>query len=418
VAGRAWVEIDFLADYVEALRQFGDGERADAVAQLPSIRPQLLFCPGPVLVSDRVKAAFAVPEIGHREVEFSEMLNRVRRKLGKVFGIRNFHRYTTVVLNGGGSAANEALLGSAAVGRRLLVLTNGEFGERLVHISQHLGIDVEAFTARWGQPFELGAVEATIARGRFDALAWVHHETSTGLLNPLAELADLAHRQGLETYVDAVSSLGGVPVDVEDNGLTFCTSSANKAVGSVPGLAFVCGRRDAFEALAAVRAHSPYLDLYRHFSYNDRQYQTPNTPAVTLYFALEAALDELLDEGLPTRFARVRLLAQRLRAGFARLGLRPILPEAQMSPLLTTLELPAGFSSAEFLDRLKRAGYIVYAGKGILKDRAFQVANIGALTMRHIEGFLVALQTIIEDERDDTGSDPRSRLRLPAPAAH
>jgi 2-aminoethylphosphonate-pyruvate transaminase len=261
-------------------------------------------------------------------------------------------------------------------------------------------------------------VEATIARGRFEALAWVHHETSTGLLNPLAGLADLAHRHGLETYVDAVSSLGGVPVDVEDNGLTFCTSSANKAVGSVPGLAFVCGRRDAFEALAAVRAHSPYLDLYRHFSYNDRQHQTPNTPAVTLYFALEAALDELLDEGLPARFAHVGLLAQRLRAGFARLGLRPILPEAQMSPLLTTLELPAGFSSAEFLDRLKRAGYIVYAGKGILKDRAFQVANIGALTMRHVEGFLVALQTIIEDERDDTGSDPRSRLRLPAPAAH
>ncbi len=418
VAGRPWVEIDFLGDYVEALRQFGDPERADAVAQLPSIRPQLLFCPGPVLVSERVKAAFAAPEIGHREVEFSEMLNRVRRKLGKVFGIRNFHRYTTVVLNGGGSAANEAVLGSAAAGRRVLVLSNGEFGERLVTIAQHLGVDVEGLKLRWGQPFDLAAIEAAVTRGRFDALAWVHHETSTGMLNPLADIADLAHRHGLETYVDAVSSLGGVPVDVEDNGLTFCTSSANKAVGSVPGLAFVCGRRDAFEALAPVRAHSPYLDLYRHFSYNDRQHQTPNTPAVTLYFALEAALDELLEEGLASRYVRIRGLAQRLRDGFAGLGLRAILPESHMSPLLTTLELPAGFSSAEFLDRLKRAGYIVYAGKGILRDRAFQVANIGALTMRHVEGFLAALQNIIEDQRDDTGSDPGRGVRVAAPAAH
>jgi 2-aminoethylphosphonate-pyruvate transaminase len=418
VAGQRWVEIDFLADYVEALRQFGDAERADAVAALPSIRPQLLFCPGPVLVSERVKAAFMVPEIGHREVEFSEMLNRVRRKVGKVFGIRNFHRYTTVVLNGGGSAANEALLGTAALGRRLLVLSNGEFGERLVQIATHLGIDVQPFTARWGQPFDLGAVEWTIAQGGFDVVAWVHHETSTGMLNPLAEIADLAHRHGLETYVDAVSSLGGVPVDVEDNGLTFCTSSANKAIGSVPGLAFVCGRRDAFEALAPARAHSPYLDLYRHFSYNDRLYQTPNTPAVTLYFALEAALDELLDEGLEARYARVRGLAQRLRAGFARLGLRALLPEPLMSPCLTTLELPAGFSSSEFLDRLKRAGYIVYAGKGILKDRAFQVANIGALTVRHVDGFLGALQNIIEDPRDHTSSDPGGRTRIPAAAAH
>ena len=395
VGGRRWVEIDFRADYVEALRRFGDPERAEAVASEPVPRRQLLFCPGPVRVSRRVRQAMRAPDIGHREVEFSEMVNRIRLKLGKVFGVHNFHRYTTVVLTGSGSAANEAVLGTAGVGRRLLVLTNGEFGERLAGIAAHLGLDVESLAARWGQRVDLPAMERRLARGGVDLVAWVHHETSTGMLNPLPEIAALARRHGAATLVDAVSSLGGVPVDVEANEVTFCTASANKAIGSIPGLAFVCGQRRAFEALETVRARSMYLDLYRHFTYNDRLYQTPNTPAVTLYFALEAALDELLAGGLDVRFAHHRRLARRLRRGLSRLGLRTFLPEAAMSPLLTTVDLPAGFSAEEFHERLKRAGFVVYPGKGILRDRAFQVANMGALSVRHVDRFLEALESVV-----------------------
>jgi 2-aminoethylphosphonate-pyruvate transaminase len=418
VSGLPWVEIDFLADYVEALKQFGDDDRAAALSAAPAIRRQLLFCPGPVLVSRRVKTSLLTPEIGHREVEFSEVLNRIRLKLGKVFGVRNFHRYTTVVVNGSGTAADEALLGTAGVGRRLLVLANGEFGDRLVDIATHLGLTIRPLRMRWGQPFDLGALEAVLAAGGTDAVAWVHHETSTGMLNPLRELAALARRYGADSYVDAVSSLGGVRVDVEEAGVTFCTASANKAIGSVPGLSFVCGRREAFEALAPVHARSVYLDLYKHFWYNDRLHQTPNTPAVPLYFALEAALDELLEEGLDRRFARYRRLATRLRRGLARLGLRPFIPAPLMSPLLTTVELPVGFGAAEFHDRLKHEGYVVYPGKGILRDRVFQVANIGALTTRHVDALLEALHRILGEERDDPGRHPGCRIRLAAAASH
>jgi 2-aminoethylphosphonate-pyruvate transaminase len=418
VTGLPWVEIDFVTDYVEALRLFGDADRAAALASMPGIRRQLLFCPGPVLVSRRVRQAAASPAIGHREVEFSEVLNRVRLKLGKAFGVRNLHRYTTVVVNGSGSAANEALLGSAAQGRRCLVLANGEFGERLVQLARHSGAVVTPLAWRWGQPFDLGAVAAALAGGGHDAVVWVHHETSTGMLNPLGEVAALARAHGAATYVDAVSSLGGVPVDVEAHELTFCTSSANKAIGSIPGLSFVCGQREAFEALAPVRARSMYLDLYRHYTYNDRLYQTPNTPAVTLYFALDAALDDVLRDGLERRFAHFAGLARRLRRGFRKLGLRPFIPERLMSPLLTTLELPTGFGAAEFHDRLKDAGYIVYAGKGILKDRVFQVANIGALTPRHCDAFLQALERIVGGRGDAAGAHPGRRLRLAAAPAH
>jgi 2-aminoethylphosphonate-pyruvate transaminase len=418
VSGKKWVEIDFVGDYADALRQFGDAEGAATLAAMPSIRRQLLFCPGPVLVSRHVKRALAAPEIGHREVEFSEVLNRARLKLGKVFGVRNFHRYTTVILTGSGSAANEALLGTAAIGRRVLVLTNGEFGERLLTIARHLGVDARVLASRWGQPFDLGALERTLAAGGVDAVAWVHHETSTGMLNPIEPIAALARRHHADTYLDAVSSVGGVPVEVEAHGLTFCTGSANKAIGGVPGLAFVCGRRDAFEALAAVRARSLYLDLYKHFVYNDHRYQTPNTPAVNLFFALEAALDDLLAEGLERRGARYEALARRLRRGLRRLGLRPFIPIELMSPLLTTVELPVGFSAEEFHDRIKSEGYIVYAGKGILHDRVFQVANIGALKRGHVDQFLEALRRIMEVSRDHPGGEPRRGRRLAVAAAH
>jgi 2-aminoethylphosphonate-pyruvate transaminase len=419
VSGRRWAEIDFVSDYAEALRQFGDVERAQALATLPAMRRQLLFCPGPVLVSRRVKRALMTSEVGHREVEFSEVLNRSRLKLGKVFGIQNFHRYTTVILNGSGSAANEALLGTAGVGRRLLVLTNGEFGERLLGVARHLGLDAPTVAARWGEPLDLAAVERALAAGGIGAVAWVHHETSTGMLNPIAPIAALARRYRADTFVDAVSSVGGVPVDVEAHALTFCTGSANKAIGGVPGLSFVCGQRAAFEALAGVRSRSLYLDLYQHFVYNDRLYQTPNTPAVNLFFALEAALDDLLGEGLDRRFRRYRLLARRLRRGFRALGLRAFFPAELMSPLLTTVELPTGFTADDFLERIKREGYVVYAGKGILRDRVFQVANIGALRRRHVDAFLEALGRIMEEPRDDhPGGDPGRGHRLTSSTPH
>ncbi len=413
VSGLTWVEIDFLVDYLEALKIFGDVEGARALAGRADRRLRLL-CPGPVPVRPSVRQALTAPEIGHRETEFSELLNRVRLKLGKVFGIRNFHRYTTVVITGSGTAANEALLGCAAAGRRLLVLANGEFGERLIRLAGHVGAQVVPLQLRWGQPFDLAAVEQALQAEQPDGMAWVHHETSTGMLNPLPELAALARRLGVETYVDAVSSLGGVPVDVEANGLTFCTASANKALGAYPGLAFVCGRRDAFEALASARAPSVYLDLYKHFWHNDRLCQTPNTPAVPLFFALEAALDEILAAGLERHFARYRRLAHRLRRGLRRLGLRPFIPEPLMAPLLTTVEVPAGFTAAELHDALKSAGYVVYAGKGLLRERVIQVANMGAVRPAHIDGLLAELARIMGDRCDVSRGDPRRRNGLAA----
>lgn len=391
VSGLKWVEVDFMQDYEEALRLFGLPDELKTFRASRRSRRHYLFCPGPVLVSDRVKKALASPEIGHREVEFSELFNRVRLKLARVFGVRNLHRYTCLVLNGSGSAANEAVLSSLGAKKKLLIISNGEFGERLVRLAEFLELDSRAIRLRWGQPFDLDDVEKAVRRSGMEMLCFVHHETSTGMLNPLPKLAAIAKRHSKEIFVDAVSSLGAVPVNVEDNELTFCTGSANKAIASVPGLSFVCGKRAAFSALKGVKPRSLYLDLYNHFVYSDRKYQTPNTPAVNLFFALEAALDGILDGGLQKTFDRYSALAAQLRSGIKALGFRFFLPEEHMSPVLTTVELPVGFEGDDFHERLKRLGYITYPGKGILKDRAFQVANIGEISHSDVTRFIDAL---------------------------
>lgn len=396
IEGRRWTEIDFLTDYEEALRLFGTREELKEYRASRHSPRQYLFCPGPVSVSAKVRDALVSAEIGHREVEFSEVLNRTRLKLGRVFGVKNFHEYSTVIISGSGSAANEAVLGTAGQGKRLLVISNGAFGERWLELAGFLELNFEALKLRWGQPFPLDRIGERVASGDIDAVGMVHHETSTGMLNPLEQIGAMVRRHGKELYVDAVSSIGAEPIDVEENGITFCTGSANKAIASVPGLSFVCGKRSAFDRLKTVRPRSLYLDLYRHLEYHDSLYQTPNTPAVNLFFALEAALDGILDPGLQQTFDKYRSLAAQIRTGLKALGFRFFIPEDQMSSVLTTIDLPAGFGADEFHDRLKRLGYVTYPGKGILKERVFQVANIGDLRPAHVRSFLRSVAQVLK----------------------
>ncbi|MGH9450307.1 MAG: aminotransferase class V-fold PLP-dependent enzyme [Terriglobia bacterium] len=390
-----WAEIDFLTDFEEALHLFGAPAELREFRASRRSRRQYLFCPGPVLVSSRVKDALTSAEIGHREVEFSELLNRVRLKLGRVYGVRNFHEYSTIVISGSGSAANEAVLGAAGQGKRLLIISNGAFGERWIDLAGFLELNVTALKLRWGQPFPLEQVEQLVSSTDIDAVGMIHHETSTGMLNPLERIGAMVRRYGKELFVDAVSSIGAEPIDVEANAVTFCTGSANKAIASVPGLSFVCGKRSAFDRLKTVRPRSLYLDLYLHFEYNDTLYQTPNTPAVNLFFALEAALDGILDPGLQQTFEKYRSLAAQIRVGLAALGFRFFIPEDQMSSVLTTVELPVGFGADDFHDQLRRLGYITYEGKGNLRERVFQVANIGELRPSHVKSFLRAVSRVV-----------------------
>jgi 2-aminoethylphosphonate-pyruvate transaminase len=388
VEENSWIEIDFVTDYLEAVRVFA--EQRDVLR--PVISEQVLLCPGPVMVSHKVKSALLHSDIGHRETEFIEMLTRCRAKLNKVFGVRGGD-YTNVILTGSGTAANEALLSSYGPGKKLLLLSNGEFGNRLIDLARCHDLDYTPLEFGWGHMIDLAKLESVIATGVYEAVMMVHHETSTGMLNPVNEIGALLKRYNVDFLVDAVSSLGAEALSVEDAHITFCTSSANKALASLPGLSFVCGKRSAFEALKGRPARTRYLDLYRHYDFEALHYQTPNTPAVSLFYALETALDELLQDTLERRMAHYGYLTSLIRNRLKQLGMSTVIPEEQMSRVLTTVFYPENVDVEAFHEWVKQHNYVIYRGKGPFLGKAFQIANIGHVREEHVLAFLDLMES-------------------------
>nr|WP_051541124.1 aminotransferase class V-fold PLP-dependent enzyme [Caldalkalibacillus mannanilyticus] len=159
------------------------------------VSQRILLCPGPVMVSPRVKAALLHDDIGHREEEFSELLSRCRSKLNKIFGVTG-NLYTNVIISGSGTSANEAILSSYGTDKRLLLVSNGEFGERLMDLAHCHQLEYIPLRLDWDKPIDLQAVEWVLSTNQYDAIMVVHHETSTGILNPIREIGELAARWG------------------------------------------------------------------------------------------------------------------------------------------------------------------------------------------------------------------------------
>jgi 2-aminoethylphosphonate-pyruvate transaminase len=379
-----WTEIDFVTDYLEAAAKFG-GAGSTRVA---AISEQILLCPGPVRVSPAVRRALMHEDIGHRESEFVEILTRTRQKLSQVFGVGTHSGYTNVILTGSGTAANEAVVSSYLCGKRTLVLANGEFGCRLVDLCLCHGVDVTALDFGWTRPYRTDRIEAALRSGDYDAVFMVHHETSTGMLNPVREVGSLCTQYGVALCVDAVSSIGAEQLDIEEANIAFSTGCSNKAIASLPGLSFVCGKKEEFASLAGRPSRSRYLDLFRHFEFEERRYQTPNTPAVSLFFALEAALDELLTETVEGRMRHYDQLSSIVRTELFATGWEPVIPPSAMSRTLTTFYYPDAIDVEGFHQWIRQHNFVIYRGKGPLEGKAFQVANIGWLDSSDMERFV------------------------------
>jgi 2-aminoethylphosphonate-pyruvate transaminase len=392
-----WVEIDFLMDYLEALKIFS-GTKKEFNALTSKKRFPVLMSPGPVMISENTRRALLHPDICHREEEFSETLTKIRYNLLRLYGASNDLKHSCVVLTGSGSAANEAVLNSLAPRvRKTLLITNGEFGERLVGIADRHMMNKIVLRYEWGVPIKAEVVEKILFENPdIDLVCMVHHETSTSMLNPIHSVGEITYKYRKLFFVDAVSSLGAEPVEVERNHISFCSSAPNKAIAAPPGLSFVCGERMEFEKLRNIPARVSYLDLFKHYQYEEELLQTPNTPAVHLFFALDAALNEALSEDPEERLNKYKQLANQLRSGMKKLGISFFVPEELMSNVLTTVNLPVGIDAQLLHDEMREQGYIIYPGKGNLKDKVFQVANMGAITEKDIIGFLRSLKSVIK----------------------
>ncbi|MBL4589966.1 MAG: alanine--glyoxylate aminotransferase family protein [Alphaproteobacteria bacterium] len=355
----------------------------------------LLFTPGPVNVAKNVKAAICREDICHREVEFDNLLESIENKLLRLYEIKTISNYRAVVITGSGTAANETMLSSIVGDKNILILSNGEFGERLYKMSKIHNKNTFLLDFSWGKTLNLEKIEAYLQAHDIDIVAMVHHETSSGMLNPLEKVGALSKENGAMLIVDCVSSTGAEVIDMEKCGISFCSSSSSKAVCSYPGLSFVVGRIDEFEKLKDMPVKSTYLNLYNFYNFIKEYSQTPNTPAVPLFFALEQTLNNILDKGVANHHDSLRARAQFLRQGMLKLGLKFLIDEKDMCCVLTTVKVPFHINVTSFRQRLREKSIIIYEGKGCFKNKVFQVGNIGELSSDNLQFFLKSLEEVL-----------------------
>lgn len=355
--------------------------------------PLLLLNPGPINVSQRVAEALLGGDLCHREPEYFAVQRRVRALLCEAFAPQG---YAPILLTGSGTAALEASIASC-VGpdERLLVLRNGIYGERIEQIAEAQGIEHTVLDAGWSDAHDVDLVRQALEEDPTIAVvAGVVHETTTGLLNPIQDLAPLCRELGRVFIVDAISAIGGEELDLLGWGVDVCVGSSNKCIRGLPGLSFVLATDAVMARIQDYPPRTLYLHLPTYYAQQEAD-GTPFTPAVQLAYAFQAALEELLEEGVAARVARMQHVSQLLRAGCQALGLELYLEEGPYSRTITTYKLPPGWSYERLHDALKARGFVIYAGQGALRSEAFRVCNMGVLSDADYQRFLAALGEVL-----------------------
>jgi 2-aminoethylphosphonate-pyruvate transaminase len=378
-------------------------DKVAAILETKAHPAYTLFNPGPVNTTAGVKSALVHQDVCHRDAAFSELMVSLTGKLRRIF--RGSPDHTVCMVTGSGTAAMECAISSTVPkDGKILVIDNGAFGERLYEIARLHEMDIVHLRYAWGDPVVVADVERMFEQHPDIAVvAMVHHETSVGLLGPVREVGAICRRPGHDALllVDAVSSLGAEELDVVRDQIDVCWSSANKCLHAISGVGFLCVSPRVWGKIESIKPRSYYLDLKRYRKYVEELAQTPFTPAVSSYFALDQACSEFLADGHARRFAMYRQRNARLRAGLAALGMAPLTRTGCESHSVITCCVPAGVRFQDFYHRLKRRGFILYACKDVLADRFMQVANMGDLPADAIDALLAAMAEVIAELRDE-----------------
>jgi 2-aminoethylphosphonate-pyruvate transaminase len=361
-------------------------------------RAHFLFSPGPVMVSDAVRNALLHDDIGHRVPGFMAVLQNLQRNLLKVY--RADDQYTVLLITGSGTAANEAVI-SSYFGQKqhALLLTNGEFGNRLKEMLDIHHIKSTVLQYEYGVKPDIDEVEKQLKKNpKISAIIMTFQESAASFINPVKEIGKLAREYDKTYIVDAVSALGGEDVNVLRDSIDFCTCSSNKCLGSLPGVGIICVKRSKLEQMRNNRPKTAYLNLWRLYEMSEKYHQTTNTPSTTLFFALDAAVQELLDEGIEERIARYKRCAGILRDGIKTMGLKMFIDEKDASNTITSVLLPKDIDLDVFVQRMEEKGYTVYPGKGHLKDlNLCQIANMGNIFEEMCPPFLNTMSETLRE---------------------
>lgn len=350
-----------------------------------------LFIPGPTDVAPEILQAQVQPMIGHRSPAFAELFDRIQGKLRQV--LKTDHR--VYVTASSGSGLQEAAVRNG-VRQRLLMCICGAFGERWYQVAESNGVPVDRLEAEWGRPNTPEQVEAALRAGRYDAVAVVHNETSTGVENPVAEIAEAVRAvdPDILIFVDAVSSAGGVDIRTDEWGLDVLLTSSQKCFALPPGMAFAAVSDRVLERAKTIAHRGWYFDFLLLEKYLVERRSTPATPAISLLYALDAQLDRMLAEGLENRFARHERMAERVRAWAAE-RFELFAAEGYRSKTVTTITNTRGLKVSDLNAHLARYGMTIASGYGRIKDTTFRIGHMGEITPADVEELLARIDEFL-----------------------
>ena len=356
---------------------------------MTEVERKILLNPGPSTTTDSVKLAQVVPDICPREKEFGQIMSDISRDLVKIVHGRD-EDYAAVLFCGSGTICIDIALNSLLdAGKKALVIKNGSYSERACEVLRAYGMPHIELEQPIDTVPDLAVIEDTLKQN--DDIGYVymtHHETGSGLLNPIRETGELAHRYGAFLITDTTSSYAMIPIDLYKDNIDFCMASAQKGIMGMTGLSYVIGRRDIIERSKDFPVRSYYCNLYLQYDYFKRTGQMHFTPPVQTIYAARQALKEYFAEGEQAKWERHCRVMAAIHKGEEELGLKEMLKREVQSGLVSAVRYPddPNWDFDRVHDLCYEKGYTIYPGK-IEQQGTFRLCALGAIDSADIEGF-------------------------------
>jgi predicted phosphoserine aminotransferase len=349
------------------------------------------FLPGPTYVSEDARQAMTRPMVGHRSAGFKDFYVKLSAKLPPMLRTKG----EVMVATGSSTLIMESAIISC-VEKDVLSLTNGAFSERWHSIAKSTGKSADKLSAPWGQAVDPEAVRAALRRKRYDAVTVVHNETSTGVMSPIADLARVVREESdALVIVDAVSSLGGAPVETDAWGIDITLAGTQKAVAVPPGLTLFTLSERAVERAKAVPHRGFYTDLLRYLD-KHKEGGFITTPGIPLLWALDVQMDRILAEGMEARWERHRRLQEKTAQWAASRGCAYASAENARSLTVSCFHSPAGVDPQAIVKGCTAQGYTIGSGYGDWKPTTFRIGHMGEVRESDLDALLEVIDQILE----------------------
>ncbi|MDK2561931.1 alanine--glyoxylate aminotransferase family protein [Romboutsia sedimentorum] len=350
-----------------------------------------LFIPGPIDVRKEVLEKMSTPMIGHRGGDASTLQKSISEKLQKLF----YTDSTILLSTSSGTGLMEGSIRCSTL-KKAAIFSSGAFGDRWYKMAIANNVPADLFKVEDGKAIDIEMVEKVLSTGEYDVITITHNETSTGVRNPIEEIGDIIKKYDDIIYcVDAVSSAGGIKIEVDKIGIDICVTSVQKALGLPPGMSICTFSQRAIERAKQISHRGIYFDLLAMYEYIlKKDYQYPSTPSLSHMFALDFQLDEILKEGLDNRFKRHEDMANLVR-DWSRKHFEIFTDENHLSNTLTVIKNTKGINVSNLNKKLQERGYQIANGYGDLKEKTFRISHMGDYTLDDINELLDNIEDIL-----------------------